>query len=91
MEIFRPYGFDKTLFFTVLILMALGLIMVYSSSAVLSNENYQNSFHFFINQSIVAGIGLILIFLMLPIRKPFYQNAYIVYALLLLSLLLLVL
>lgn len=91
MEIFRPYGFDKTLFFTVLILMALGLIMVYSSSAILSNENYQNSFHFFINQSIVAGIGLILIFLMLPIRKPFYQNAYIVYGLLLLSLLLLVL
>ncbi len=91
MEIFRPYGFDKTLFFTVLILMALGLIMVYSSSAILSNENYQNSFHFFINQSIIAGIGLILIFLMLPIRKPFYQNAYIVYGLLLLSLLLLVL
>ncbi len=91
MEIFRPYGFDKTLFFTVLILMALGLIMVYSSSAVLSNENYQNSFHFFINQSIIAGIGLILIFLMLPIRKPFYQNAYIVYGLLFLSLLLLVL
>jgi cell division protein FtsW len=91
MDIFRPYGFDKTLFFTVLILMALGLIMVYSSSAILSNENYQNSFHFFINQGIVAGIGLILIFLMLPIRKPFYQNAYIVYGLLLLSLLLLVL
>jgi cell division protein FtsW len=91
MEIFRPYGFDKTLFFTVLILMALGLIMVYSSSAILSNENYQNSFHFFINQSIIAGIGLILIFLMLPIRKPFYQSTYIVYGLLLLSLLLLVL
>jgi cell division protein FtsW len=91
MEIFRPYGFDKTLFFTVLILLALGLIMVYSSSAILSNESYQNSFHFFINQGIVAGIGLILIFLMLPIRKPFYQNAYIVYGFLLLSLLLLVL
>jgi cell division protein FtsW len=91
MDIFRPYGFDKTLFFTVLILMVLGLIMVYSSSAILSNENYQNSFHFFINQGIVAGIGLILIFLILPIRKPFYQNAYIVYGLLLLSLLLLVL
>lgn len=91
MEIFRPYGFDKTLFFIILILMAFGLIMVYSSSAILSSEKFENSFHFFINQSIVAGIGLVLIFLMLPIRKPFYQNAYFVYGLLFLSLLLLVL
>ncbi|UCE22251.1 MAG: putative lipid II flippase FtsW [Candidatus Aminicenantes bacterium] len=91
MEIFRPYGFDKTLFFSILILMALGLIMVYSSSAILASEQHQNSFHFFINQGIVAGIGLVLIFLMLPIKKPFYNNAYFVYGLLLLSLILLVL
>ena len=91
MEIFRPYGFDKTLFFSILILMALGLIMVYSSSAILASEQYQNTFHFFINQSIVAGIGLVLIFLMLPIRKPFYHNAYFIYGLLFLSLILLVL
>ena len=91
MEIFRPYGFDKTLFVTVLILLALGLIMVYSSSAILASERHQNTFHFFINQSIVAGIGLILIFLMLPVRKPFFQNTYFVYGLLFLSLILLVL
>ncbi len=91
MEIFRPYGFDKTLFFSILILMALGLIMVYSSSAILASEQYQNTFHFFINQSIVAGIGLVLIFLMLPVRKQFYNNAYFVYGLLFLSLILLVL
>ncbi len=91
MEIFRPYGFDKTLFFSILILMGLGLIMVYSSSAILASEQYQNTFHFFINQSIVAGIGLVLIFLMLPIRKQFYNNAYFVYGLLFLSLILLVL
>lgn len=91
MEIFRPYGFDKILFFVILILLAVGLIMVYSSSAILSSDYYQNSFHFFINQSIVAGLGLVLIFLMLPIKRPFYQNTYFVYGLLLLSLLLLVL
>jgi len=66
MEIFRPYGFDKPLFFTTLIMIALGLIMVYSSSAILASEKYENSFHFFINQSIAAGIGIILIFLMMP-------------------------
>ncbi len=91
MEIFRPYGFDKPLFFTTLIMIAMGLIMVYSSSAILASEKYENSFHFFINQSIAAGIGIILIFLMMPIRKPFFQNFYFVHGLLIFSFALLVL
>ncbi|HEA64839.1 MAG TPA: cell division protein FtsW, partial [Candidatus Aminicenantes bacterium] len=91
MEIFRPYGFDKPLFFTTLIMIALGLIMVYSSSAILASEKHENSFHFFINQSIAAGIGIIIIFLMMPIRKPFFQNFYFVHGLLILSFSLLVL
>jgi cell division protein FtsW len=73
MEIFRPYGFDKPLFFTTLIMIAVGLIMVYSSSAILASEEHGNSFYFFINQSIAAGIGLILLFMMLPVRKPVYS------------------
>jgi len=91
MEIFRPYGFDKPLFFTTLIMIAMGLIMVYSSSAILASEKYENSFHFFINQSIAAGIGIVLIFLMMPIRKPFFQNFYFVHGLLIFSFALLVL
>ncbi len=91
MEIFRPYGFDKPLFFTTLIMIAMGLIMVYSSSAILASEKHENSFHFFINQSIAAGIGIILIFLMMPIRKPFFQNFYFVHGLLIFSFALLVL
>lgn len=91
MEIFRPYGFDKTLFITTLILIAIGLIMVFSSSSILSIEKHENTFYYFLNQSIVAGGGLLLIFLMLPIRKPFYKNFYFVYGLLFLSFALLVL
>ncbi len=91
MEIFRPYGFDKPLFFTTLIMIAMGLIMVYSSSAILASEKHENSFHFFINQSIAAGIGIVLIFLMMPIRKPFFQNFYFVHGLLIFSFALLVL
>jgi cell division protein FtsW len=91
MEIFRPYGFDKPLFFATLIMIAIGLIMVYSSSAILASEKHENSFHFFINQSIAAGIGLVLIFLMMPIRKPFFQNFFFVHGLLILSFVLLVL
>jgi len=91
MEIFRSYGFDKTLFLATLILMVIGLIMVYSSSGILASEKYQDSFHFFVNQIVVAGIGLALIFFMLPIRKQFYKNFYFIYGLLFLSFFLLVL
>jgi cell division protein FtsW len=91
MEIFRPYGFDRTLFFTTLALAAIGLIMVFSSSAMLSNEKYNHSFHFLISQLVALGIGIAFIFLILPVRKAFYQNRYFIYGLLILSLVLLAL
>ena len=91
MEIFRPYGFDKTLFGITLALIAVGLIMVFSSSAILSIDKYKHPFHFFIPQLIGAGAGLFLILLVLPIRKPFYKNSAFIYSLLFLTFLLLVL
>lgn len=91
MEVFRPYGFDRTLFFTTLALIAIGLIMVFSSSAILSNEKYNQPFHFMINQLIAAGMGIALIFFILPIRKPFYENAYFIYVLLIITFVLLAL
>jgi cell division protein FtsW len=91
MEIFRPYAFDKILFFTTLILIGIGLIMVFSSSGILASEKYQQPFHFLIHQVIGVGLGLVMILLILPIRRPLYQNPLIVYWLLLTSLLLLAL
>ena len=91
MEIFRPYGFDKILFTTTLILIAIGLLMVFSSTGILSSEKYHQPFYFFVNQIIVAGIGLILIGFIISIRRPIYQNFYFVYGLLFLSLFLLIL
>jgi len=91
MEIFRPYGFDKILFMTTLILIAIGLLMVFSSSGILASEKYHQPFYFFINQIIVAGIGVILMGFIVSIRKPIYQNFYFIYGLLFLSLFLLVL
>jgi len=91
MEAFRPYSFDKTLFLTTLILISFGLIMVFSSSAILSSEKHHQPFHFFINQIIGVGIGIIFILLILPLRTPFYQNTSVIYGLLLLTLVLLTL
>jgi len=89
MEIFKPYGFDKTLFFTTLILISFGLVMVFSSSVILASEKYQHPFHFFLNQIIGASLGFIFIILMVSIKRPFYQNMHFILGLLFISFLLL--
>ncbi|MFQ5721091.1 MAG: FtsW/RodA/SpoVE family cell cycle protein, partial [Candidatus Aminicenantales bacterium] len=91
MEIFRPYGFDKILFLTTLTLIAIGLLMVFSSSGILASEKYHQPFYFFINQIIVAGLGIILIGFIISVRKPLYQNFYFIHGLLFLSFFLLAL
>lgn len=91
MEVFRPYSFDKPLFLVVLGLLGVGLVMVFSSSAVLAAESYNNSFYFFIQQGIGAGLGLIFILFILSIRKPFYQNPVFIFGFLLCSFFLLAL
>jgi cell division protein FtsW len=89
MEIFRPLGFDKPLFFATIALLCIGLIMVFSSSGVLSKDKFDQPFHFFIHQIIGAAMGFVLIMALLRIRKPFYQNAGFIYTLILLTLFLL--
>ncbi len=86
MEIFRPLGFDKPLFFATLALLCIGLIMVFSSSGVMSKDKFDHPFYFFIHQIIGALLGLFLIVGLLWVRKSFYQNASFIYALVLLSL-----
>jgi cell division protein FtsW len=89
MEIFKPRGFDKALCIITVFLLAVGFIMVFSSSAVLATEKYHQSLHFFIQQIVGATAGIVLIAFLLSVRKPIYQNAYIVYGLLALSVFLL--
>ncbi len=48
---------DFMLFLVTITLMTLGLIMVYSSSAIMANERYGNSYHFFFRQMIWLALG----------------------------------
>lgn len=91
MEIFKPFGFDKIFFFTALILISVGLLMVLSSSGILASEKYDQPFHFFIYQIIGVACGLFFILLIVSVRKSFYQNPLFIYGLLLVTLLLLIL
>ncbi|MEW5900831.1 MAG: putative peptidoglycan glycosyltransferase FtsW [Acidobacteriota bacterium] len=89
MEIFKPYGFDKAATGIAVILLVVGFVMVASSSAVLANEKYHQSLYFLVQQLVGAAAGVALVIALLSVRKPFYQNPYIVYGLLVLSLFLL--
>jgi cell division protein FtsW len=81
MEVFKPLGFDKALAVVTLVLLAVGFIMVFSSSGVLAGQKYHQPMHFLIQQVIGAIGGLILAIVILSVRRPFYQNTLAVYGL----------
>jgi len=89
MEIFRRTGFDKSFSLTTLILISFGLVIVFSSSAILSNEIYERPFNFFIHQLVGACIGLTLAIFVMVTKIPFYQSNIFIYGLLFLSFILL--
>lgn len=50
---------DMVLFYTVLILLGIGVVMVYSASAVSANVNFNDSYYFLKRQLIWAALGLV--------------------------------
>lgn len=85
MEIIRPYGFDKGLFFTALLLITLGLVMVFSASGVAATEKFQQPFYYLLHQLLGAAAGLAVIIVLLALKKPVYQQTSFVFGLLILS------
>lgn len=61
----RRGGPDYILFFTVLTLLALGIIMVFSASMVKSLKFYDNPYHYLMRQGMWAGIGLVAMFFLM--------------------------
>lgn len=54
----RKRAFDRVLFIAIVLLCALGLVMVYSASAVVAAEQYGSPYHFLIRQVVALCIGL---------------------------------
>lgn len=54
----RQLQTDKVLFGTVVVLLLFGLVMVYSASAVISQDQFHSSYHFLFRQVIWAVVGL---------------------------------
>ncbi len=82
-------SFDFKLFFSVMILLCMGLIMVASASSYYALTEFNNSSHFLIRQLIFAIIGVIVMLVVSKINYRVYSKfAYIIYGI---SLLLMIL
>jgi cell division protein FtsW len=80
---------DPILLLAVLALVTLGLVMVYSASAIMAQEKLQDSFHFFKRQLLGASLGFVA--MAMALKLGYRRTARLAYPLLLLTLVMLLL
>lgn len=69
-DIFVTGGFDIPFFGLTMVILAIGLVMLFSSSYAYSYYKYDNSYHYFFRQLVFAAIGIVF---MLVISKMNYK------------------
>lgn len=82
--------FDRVLFTTVLLLLGLGLVMVYSASAVLARERGFDHNPFFVKQCIAALIGLVAMAVVMHVDYRHLKNPLVIYSIMVAVLVLIV-
>jgi cell division protein FtsW len=80
--------FDYILLIVVLALVGLGIVMVYSTSAIIAGDRYQDSYYFLKRQALNAGIGLTVMIALMFFPYAFLKR--LAYPLLILSVLALI-
>lgn len=88
-EIFRRGSFDRPLFIITLLLIIIGLIMIFSASALVAAEKFHQPFHFLIEQLKGAIFGFILMAMIILTRRDLFRWGALIFGLLVLCLLLL--
>jgi len=78
----RKLAFDRGLFAVVLMLTGLGLVMVYSASAVLARESGMSYNPLFIKQSIAALIGLVAMMVAMHMDYRLLRRPMVIYCVL---------
>lgn len=82
-------SFDFKLFFSVMVLLCIGLVMVASASSYYALTEFNNSNHFLVRQLVFAIIGVIVMLVISKINYRVYSKfAYIIYAAVLLLMIL---
>ncbi len=78
----KRVSIDRWLFTVTLVLVLLGLVMVFSASAVMAKERYGSPYTFLIKQAAWAAAGLLVMFAGMKIDYRRYKNAAVVFSLL---------
>lgn len=81
----KRIGIDKWMFGVSLLLVILGLLMVFSASAILAAEKFGSAYHFFLRQLIWAVAGLALMFGLSRLQFENYKRPWVVFGLLALT------
>jgi cell division protein FtsW len=75
----KRVGVDKWLFGVTLMLVVIGLLMVFSASAVMAQQRTGSPYHFVILQSIWAAIGLLTMTLLMKVDYRHYNGPNVVF------------
>jgi len=70
----KRVGVDKWLFFTTLLLVAVGLAMVFSASAVMAQERYHSPYSFVVKQAIWALAGVLVMLVLMQVDVNRYKS-----------------
>jgi cell division protein FtsW len=87
----KRVGVDKWLFFTTLVLVVTGLVMVFSASAVVDQERYHSAYTFVATQAVWALLGVLALLILMQVDVSRYNSPRFVYPALCVTTLLLVL
>src|SRR6185503_14029974 len=73
---------DRILFFVTLTLVAFGVAMVFSSSAVMAKEKFGDPNYFAFKQLLAATLGLAVMFIVMKVDYHVYRHPAVVFSLL---------
>jgi len=71
---------DRVLFLVTLALVVFGVVMVFSSSAVIAQERFGDPNYFFFKQLVAASIGVALMFVVMKVDYHSYRKPAVVFA-----------
>ena len=75
----KRVGVDKWLFFTTLVLVVTGLVMVFSASAVVDQARYHSAYTFVLTQGIWALLGVLTMLVLMHVDVSHYNSPRFIY------------
>lgn len=76
----KPSGIDRTLLTVSLLLIAIGVLMIFSTTPIIARAKFGDSFHFLNKQLAYLALGLVVFVALILFRAPFYLNPRLVMA-----------